>query len=54
VRDVLDLVARVARPHAELPWEQRIGGLIRRQVRGDVKDAHRSVVGRARHTPAAQ
>ena len=40
MRDVLDGVAGFRRPESELPRQQRVGGLIRRQVRRDVQDAH--------------
>lgn len=40
MRHVLDFVTAPARPVPQLPGEERVGGLIRRQVRRDVKDAH--------------
>ena len=40
MRHVLDRVAALARPLAELPRQQRVGRLIRRQVRRDVEDVH--------------
>jgi hypothetical protein len=40
VGDVFHVVAASRRPIAELPGEQRVGGLIRREVRRDVKNAH--------------
>ena len=35
------VVAGLARPHAELPRQQRVGRLVRRQVGRDVEDVHR-------------
>jgi hypothetical protein len=40
VRDVFHVVAASYRQIAELPGEQCVGGLIRREVRRDVKNAH--------------
>ena len=40
MRHVLDFVTAPARPVPELPGQERVGGLIRRQMRRDVKDAH--------------
>ena len=41
--DVLDRVAGLGRPRAELPRQQRVGRLVRRQVRRDVDDVHRRI-----------
>ncbi len=42
MRDVLDVRSFVARPVPELPGQQRIRGLVRRQVRRDVEDVHQA------------
>ena len=42
MRDVLDVVAGFGGPEPQLPRQQGVGGLIRRQVRRDVQDAQRS------------
>ncbi len=42
VRDVRDAVARVQRPRPELPGEQRICRLVRRQMRGHVQNVHQA------------
>jgi hypothetical protein len=40
MRDVLDLFTAGVRPVPKLPWQQRIGSLVRRQVRRNVEDPH--------------
>src|SRR3989442_1277680 len=45
MRDERDLVAARPRPFAELERQQRVRGLIGRQVRRDVDDAHNVDVG---------
>jgi hypothetical protein len=40
MRDEGDLVATRSRPLAELERQQRVGGLVRRQVRRDVDYPH--------------